>query len=76
MSIYTLLKKEEYKEIFESEVDDQFGVIFLNSIYLKDKIGRVTPFPFYYKNNRVKTGNRYRIHKLPNKDLLIKIEDI
>ncbi|MFH1767490.1 MAG: hypothetical protein ABH826_05420 [Patescibacteria group bacterium] len=76
MSIYHIFKKEKYKEIFESEVDNQFGIVFLNWIYLKDKVGNVSPFPFFYKTNRVKIGKRYRIHKLSNKDLLLKIEDI
>lgn len=76
MSIYHLFKKEEYKEVFESEVDDHFGVFFLSLIYLKDSIGKMSPFPFYYKANRVKTGKRYRFHKLPNKSLVLKIEDI
>ncbi len=75
LSIYHLFKKENEKEIFESEFVRQYGVIFLNKIELKDAIAWMSPLPFY-KVSRMKHGKRYRIHKLSGRSLILKIEDV
>jgi len=76
ISINSLFKREKYKEIFDSELTNYFGVIFLNNLWFKDSIGKMSLFPFFYKINRVKTGKKYRVHKLADKNLILRIEDV
>lgn len=76
ISTYNLFYIEKYKEIFESELEDEFGVFFVSTFWFKDYIGKITSYPFYYKTSRFKNGKRYRVHKLPNKSIILKIEEI
>lgn len=75
-SIYQLFKRRQFKVVFEAEVTDYLGVIFLNWILVNGVVGRLSPLPFSYRVNQIQKGNVYRFHKLPDRNLLLRIEEI
>ena len=72
--IHGLFKLPEYKEVFEAELDDCYGVFFVRKFWLKGHLQEMIPIEFFYRTNRLSNGKKYRVHKVFGKGLVLRME--